>query len=283
MLGDKQQQTTESGSTALQAGRDINVIGLSVSEVRELCALFLRDNFPQLQAEAKRVAEEQVKAFASGLEARLATDAASIAFEKFCEPDVQAAINDAVQASARRGEAANPDILSSLISERVSKNSSEYKDIVISEAVHVVPRLTGKQIALLSFVHMVRSMVIQGLPHINGLERFGRIALDFSNPGFGLSESQTQHLQYAGAASVNNIMGGDVFATSNEEYKYLGFADADAFKAALTTGAPSYLRLLEQFNTDNLFAVNLTSVGQAIALAHISKFLGKLDYSIWLK
>ena len=283
MLGDKQQQTTEGGSTALQAGRDINIRGLSVSEVRELCIVFLRDNFPQLREEAKRTAEEQVRAFATNLEARLANDAASIAFEKFREPDVQAAINDAVQASARRGAAANPNVLSTLISERVAKHSNDYKDMVLSEAVHVVPRLTGQQISLLSFVHSVRSMVYQGLPNIDALEQVGRVALVFSSDGFGLSESQKQHLQYAGAASVNNTLGGNIFDIQRQEYKYFGIADAVAFKTALATGAPSYMRLLEQFTTDNLFTVNLTSVGQAIALANISNFVGKLDYNTWLK
>ncbi len=283
MLGDKQQQTTENGSTALQAGRDINITGLSVSEVHELCILFLRDNFPQLREEAKRTAEEQVRAFATGLEARLANDAASIALEKFREPDVQAAINYAVQASARRGAAANPNVLSTLISERVARNTNDYKDMVLSEAVHVVPKLTGQQIALLSFVHCVRSMIYQGLPHINALEQVGRVALAFSSPGFGLSESQKQHLQYAGVASVNNILGGDIFDIQRQEYKYFCIADAASFKTALATGAPSYLRLLEQFTTDNLFAISLTSVGQAIALANVSNFIGKLDYTIWLK
>ena len=283
MLGDKQLQTTESGSAALQAGRDINIHGLSVSEVRELCIVFLRDNFPQLREEAKRTAEEQVRAFATQLEARLANDAANIALEKFREPDVQAAINDAVQASARRGNNANPNVLSTLISERVAKHTNDYKDMVLSEAVHVVPKLTGQQIALLSFVHSVRSMVYQGLPNINALEHVGRAAQAFSSAGFGLSESQKQHLQYAGAASVNNILGGDIFDIQNQEYKYFGIADAAAFKAALATGAPSYLKLLEQFRTDNLFPINLTSVGQAIALANISNFIGKLDYTIWLK
>lgn len=155
--------------------------------------------------------------------------------------------------------------------------------MVLSEAVHVVPRLTGQQIALLSFVHSVRSMVYQGLPHINALEQVGSVALAFSSPGFGLSESQKQHLQYAGAASVNNILGGDIFDIQRQAYKYFGIADGAAFKAALSTSAPSYLRLLEQFTTDNLFAVNLTSVGQAIAIANISNFVGKLDYTIWLK
>lgn len=283
MLGDKQQQTSEGGSTALQAGRDINITGLSVSEVRELCVLFLRDNFPQLREEAKRTAEEQVRTFAAGLETRLANDAASIAFEKFCEPDVQAAINDAVLASARRGAAANPNVLSTLISERVSKSTNDYKDMVLSEAVHVVPKLTGQQIALLSFVHFVRSMIFKGFHSVTALEQVGKVALSFSSPGFGLSESQKQHLQYAGVASVNSILGGDIFDIQRQYYKHFGFADGAAFKAALSTGAPSYQRLLEQFTTENLFTVNLTSVGQAIAIANISNFVGKLDYTIWLE
>jgi hypothetical protein len=283
MLGDKQQQTTESGSTALQAGRDINITGLSVGEVRELCILFLRDNFPQLREEAKRTAEEHVRAFATNLESRLANDAASIALEKFKEPDVQAAINDAVQASARKGDRANPNVLSTLISERVARQTNDYKDMVLSEAVHVVPRLTGPQIALLSFVHCVRSMVYQKLPTVAALEQVGQVGLRFSTPGFGLSESQKQHLQYAGAASVNNILGGDIFDVQSQEYKYFGIAGGAPFKEALTSSAPSYLRLLEQFTTDNLFAVSLTSVGQAIALANISNYIGRLDYTIWLK
>lgn len=82
---------------------------------------------------------------------------------------------------------------------------------------------------------------------------------------------------------MNNILGGNIFDIQNQEYKYFGLADAAAFKAAITAGAPSYLKLLEQFEKDNLFAINLTSVGQAIALANISNFIGKLDYTIWLK
>src|SRR5690606_29883445 len=132
---------------------------------------------------------------------RLANDVTSIVLEKFKEPDVQAALNDAVQASARKGNAANPGVLSTLISERISKQSNDFKDTVISEAVQVVPRLTGQQIALLSFVHACRSMVYQGLPSVAALEPVGATALRFSAGGFGLSEAQKQHLQYAGAAS----------------------------------------------------------------------------------
>lgn len=239
MLNKPQDQIVDGGSTAIQAGRDVNYHGLSVAEVRELCTLFLRNDFPELREEAKRTAEEHVRSFASALEAKLVNDAASIVLEKFKEPDVQAAINDAVQATARKGAAANPEILCTLISERVAQKSNSYKDIVVSEAVQATPRLTSAQISLLSFVHFIKSITIQNMPNVAALEYFGQIALAFSSPGFSLSESQRQHLQYAGVASVNNLFGGDIYEQLNKaSYKYLNYPDGNAFKQALTAGAP---------------------------------------------
>jgi hypothetical protein len=283
MLGDKQEQSVNSGSTAIQAGRDV-YYGLSVTEVRDLCALFLRTNFPELREEARRTAEEYVKTFARILEQKLVTDAASIVLEKLREPDVQAAINDAVQASARKGAAANPIILSTLISERVAKNTNNYKDIVISEAVQVVPKLTSPQVALISFVHAVMSSTVNNISNVAALEDFGQRALLFSSQGFGLSESQKQHIQYTGAASINYILNVDIYdAYAKQVYPHLGFSDGVALKSALVTQAPSYAKLLDQFTADRLYGVQLTSVGQAIAIANISNFIGKLDYTIWLK
>ena len=284
MIGDKKQdQQADDGATAIQAGRDVNYHGLSVAEVKEICVLVLRDNFPQLREDARITAEQHVKTFADLLESRIANDAASIVLEKFREPDVQASINDAVQASARKGQAANPEILSTLISERVARSTNDYKDIVLSEAVQVVPRLTRSQIGLLSFVHFVKSVAVQSLPNIGGLEPFGRQALIYCRPGYKLSQSQWQHIQYAGAASINNLVGGDIYEVLEKEtYKYLAPTDGTSFKDAIARQAPSYGSVLDQFNSENLFRVELTSVGQAIAIANISNHIGKLDYTIWL-
>lgn len=284
MLGDKQDQTVEGGSTAIQAGGNVHYHGLSVAEVRDLCTLFLRNNFPQLREEARQTAEEYVRNFSLQLESRLVNDAASIVLDKFREPDVQAAINDAVQASARKGAAANPGLLSTLIAERVSKQSSEYKDVVISEAVKVIPKLTSPQIALLSFVHFIKSVTITGLPGVAALEPFGKAALLFSSPGFDLSDSQKQHIQYTGACSIISILGGDIYdVLRTNSYSYFGLPDTASFKSAIEAQAPSFAILLSQFDKEKLFSCNLTSVGQAIAIANISNYIGKLDYSIWLK
>lgn len=284
MLVDKQDQTVEGGSTAIQAGGDVHYHGLSLLEVKELCALFLRNSFPQLREEARQTAEQHVRDFAEQLESRLVNDAASIVLEKFREPDVQAAINDAVQASARKGAAANPILLSTLIAERVSKHSSTYKDIVISEAVNVIPKLTQPQISLLSFVHFIKSTTINGIATVAALEPYGKVALIFSSGGFNLSESQKHHIQYTGACSINSILGGDIYdALRTNSYSYFDVKDTPAFKSAISTQAPSFATLLNQFDKEQLFSCNLTSVGQAIAIANISNYLGKLDYGIWLK
>lgn len=284
MLGDNQEQSAEQGSIAIQAGRDIHYHGPSITEIGALCTLIFRNNFPELREEARRTAEEHVRSFANDLEQRIVNDASSIMLEKFREPDVQAAINDAVQASARKGNAANPEILTKLISERVSTKSSDYKDIVISEAVQVVPRLTAGQISFLSFVHFVKSVNIQGMQNVGQLEAYGQAALRFSSPGFGLSASQRQHIQYSGAASVNGLLSIDLYSSyAIDRYSYLGFQDGEALNTALKAHAPSFAALLDQFVKDDLWRVDLTSVGQAIAIANISSFIGKLDYAVWLQ
>lgn len=284
MFGGKQDQKVEGGSTAIQAYGDVHYHGLSVSDVKELCTLFLRSNFPQLQEEARQTAEQHVRDFAVQLESRIVNDAASILFEKFREPDVQAAINDAVQASARKGVEANPILLSTLIAERVSKQSSDYKDIVISEAINVTPKLTPSQIALLSFIHFVKSMAITNIPNVAGLDTFGTVALNFSHSGFNLSESQKHHIQYTGACSINSILGGNIYdALRTQSYSYFNISDTETFKKAIAAQAPSFAMLLDQFDKEKLFSFNLTSVGEAIAIANISNYLGKLDYEIWLK
>jgi hypothetical protein len=182
-----------------------------------------------------------------------------------------------------KGAAANPDLLSKLIAERIAARSTDFQDIVLSEAVQVVPRLTGQQISLLSFVHFVKSMIYPNVKNVAEFEELGKAIHAFSVGGIGLSQAQKQHLQYAGVASLLDIVNSGIFDAQNKSYHFLGFGTAGNFKAALEKEAPTYASAMEQFDTDNLFAVNLTSVGQAIALANISNYVGKLDYSIWLK
>jgi len=288
MIGDKQSQDVGAESTAIQAGGSVTVTqhsGLSVAEVKELCLLFLRDNFPALREEAIKVAEGNVKKFAASLEQKIIEKSGDIVLEKFTDPDVQAAINDAVQASARKGEKANPSILVDLIAERTSVSTNDFKDIVISEAVTVVPKITKPQIAYLSFIHYMTHVGIQGLQHLSQLEPHSQKAIAAVSAGFNLSDSQKRHIQYAGTCSIASMMKVDIYnGWMTQLYKYLGYTDLNKFKTEISSFTPTTKVLLDAFVNDSKDGqVTLTSVGQAIAIANLSTTFGKLDYSVWLK
>lgn len=286
MLGKSQNQKVAGNSTAIQANGNVTVNnGLSVAEVKELCLLFLKDNFPALREEAIREAEGNVREFAQELEQKIVQNAQFITLEKFKDPDVQAAINDAVQSSARRGKKANTSVLVDLISERASVSSSDFKDIVLSEAVNVVPKLTQEQISYLSFIHYMTHCGRNGLQHVSQLEPSSIMALNAVSAGFGLSDSQKRHIQFAGTCSIMSMMHIDIYeGWTNTLYKNLGYTDKEKFKSDVDQFSPSTKKLLEEFDKDSKGGqVTLTSVGQAIAIANLSKSLGRLDYSIWIK
>lgn len=283
MIGDKQNQNVGSSGLALQAARDIHYHGPSVTEIKELCELFLEKNFPILRQEAIQAAQQQVKDFSAVLEKTLIKNSADLMIEKFREPDVQAAINDAVQACARKGAKASPDLLSNLIVERISKQSSDYKDIVLNEAIQVIPRLTPNQISFIAFHHFCTSISVGGLTNTAQLEDFGRKVLAITENGIKLSDSQKKHIEYTGALTISALSRGDIYdMLAADAYKYLNFENGAQFKAALTYSAPSFNKLLAAYETEQISNISLTSVGQAIALAHLSNALGKIDYSIWI-
>lgn len=288
MLGDKQKQTVEGNSTAIQADGNVTLIqnnGMSVTEVKELCLLFLRDNFPALREEAIQAAENNVRGFSEELEAKIVEKSQTIDLERFKDPDVQAAINDAVQASARKGARANVGLLTNLIAEKVSVTSNDFLDIVLSEAILITPKLTKQQISYLSFIHLMTNCSLNGLNHISGVEGLSKTLFPAVVAGFGISESQKKHLLYAGACSIQGISKIDIYdGWMNTLYKYLGYTDINKFKADIKSYCAFTDKLLEEFDRDSHGGeVSLTSVGQAIAIANLATMNRQLNYSTWIK
>lgn len=286
MIGDRQNQNVGSEGMAIQAGRDLIIqsSGLTVADVMDLCRSLLEDNFPKLREEANKTAQDNAERFAKTLEERLTSRTEEIVIEKLGEPDVQAAINDAVKASARRGESANTETLAELITERVSMSSDEYKDLVISEAITVVPKITKRQINHLSFVHYMVGIGTPNVQNLGQLESLSQAVLVATNAAFSLSRSQRRHLEYAGTCSIAEIMEVDIYnGWMKQRLNRLGYTDADIFKRDISVQSPTSKNLLDAFDTHcKKGEMSLTSVGQAIAIANLSTTLGKLDYSNWL-
>lgn len=282
MLDDHQSQKVSEGSQAFQAGRDLTIIGPSVTEIRELCSLFLRDNFPKLREEARQTAEAHVRKFAQELETTLTDNIHRLIVDKFSDPDVQATINDAVQATARKGDSANSDLLALLIMNRVSADCDSFKEIVFAEAVKVAPKLTREQIAFLALVLCVYTFQFN-VATPEELERYSKICLEFCAPAFGLSESKRQHLQYTGVASVAGrgsvVAKREMYGNMASKYADRGWGD---FRFVVTQRVPSLAILIEEYSKNNCDGVEVTSVGMAVAVAYFSQYLGPLDFSMWI-
>lgn len=272
MLSDSQEQNVSGGALAIQAGGNVTINGLPLNEVRELCALFLRDNFPRLREEARQVAEKHVIQFAGQLEKKLADNVAVVIVDKFRDPDVQAAINDAVQASARKGDAANPDILASLILKKVSSDCNSFKDIVFAEAVQVAPKLTREHIAFLAFV-LIMQLYVFSVDSWEQLERRYQLVEYLAAPGFGISETQRQHIHYSGAASVagRNAVRPEYNMFEAMEIKY-GKHGLHSFRSGMSEKSPTLVRLINEYKKAQGDSVALTSVGIAIVSAYLSNF-----------
>lgn len=149
-MGSRKQITD--GSSGIQADGNvtINNYGMTLAEVREIFDYLFNENFPKMQA--LRRAYDNVLLLFRELEAQFPDRYAEIDPDKFKDPDVQFTLNDAVRETAKRGDAANIDLLVNLIFERVSKDNSDLLDLTCSEAIKIVPRLTRPQIDLLSVV-----------------------------------------------------------------------------------------------------------------------------------
>lgn len=256
-----------------------------ITNIHDLCFSFLRNSLPALKGEALRKAEVNVKNFAQLLRDKMVQNSKFIISRKFKDPDVQSVLNDAVQASARKGRKANTCVLVDLITERASVSDSDFKDIVLSEAVRVVPKLTQDQIDYLSFNHYMTHCRKMGLKHVSQLEPTSKIVLKAVSKGCTLSGSQKTHMQFAGTCSIASLIKVDIYDEwINGLYQYLGYTDKAAFQSDVAQFSPSTYILLAAFaKGSELGRVNLTGVGQVIAIANLSRSLGRLDYSAWFK
>ena len=75
----------------------------------------------------------------------------------------------------------------------------------------------------------------------------------------------------------------DIYDVWSDIYKDLGYTSKEDLKVDIDKYCPTTKTLLEQFEENSVGGqITLTSVGQAIAIAHLSKSIGHLDYNIWI-
>lgn len=283
---EKQKQETGEGGTSLQAGNDIKIIqnvGLQFSEVKEIFHLLLNENFPKLREIASQTATQNIENYLVNFESIFAQNFDRIDFEKIKDPDVQFSFNEVVEASARKGNKVDSEVLSELIIERISKKSNDFISIVSSEAIKIVSKLTSEHISFLSLVHYLSSVKHLGLTDLRQLEHHASIIVSLTSNSFELSHSNKQYLQYTGALTSLDIVSNDFRDITKSRYEFVKDVANDELEKLLEQKAPSYKKLMDIYKSSEIYQITLTAVGQMIALANLKRVMGALDYSIWIK
>lgn len=278
---EKQSQDVGNGSLAVQVKGDFTINhGLQLTEVKELCILFLQQNFPKLRDEAIEAARRNVESYIPVLEASIAKQALNIDARKVSDPDIQASINESVQATARKGEKANFAMLAELVSTRMRSDTSPILSVVAEEAIRLVSRLTSAQISYLALCFFLNRTQHSGAT-IEDLEAIAARVMPIVKYGFNISDSNLRHTEYVGATSVMNMVESNYYGVLLQRYP--NFTGESNLHDAISERATSFYALCEQYRISKVYNVTLTSVGELVAIMTISDaFPGGLDPKIWI-
>ncbi|BAS58838.1 hypothetical protein NIES2135_16460 [Leptolyngbya boryana NIES-2135] len=155
MLNKDQEQNVAQGSTAIQAGGDVTITGLTYTEVRNVALDVFKANFYELAGVAKEIAraraEEITEAFLSKLQQEN-----SNGFKKSNDPDFQYALFTVQKEYARNGDKELGDLLVDLLVDRSKQEQRDILQIVLNESLITAPKLTENQLAALAVVFLFR-------------------------------------------------------------------------------------------------------------------------------
>lgn len=271
----KDKQLVGDDSIGVQAGRDAVVFvnqGLSIANVHELFQMLFRENFPRLRDEAEEAARANVESFISKFEKRLTDRFAQIDLNLLVEPDVQASLNDAIQASAKKGNKLNIDILSELIVARLQVDSSEFSALVAEEAIRVMPKLTREQLAFLG-LSVGMNIHPASLATITDLENWGKRLLQIVKHGFDLGNEEKLYLLSLGVAVRHVFAYEGKWATLTTNYPFL--AGIGNTEQIVRDAAPSFSSILDQYK--NISTLELTAIGKLLGAFVVASCVDDTD------
>lgn len=281
----KQEQNVQENSLAVQAGGNVSIVnGLQYSDVKDLFITLLENNFPKLQEIAQKVAYDNVQKLLVEFKDTLRNNEQNINVSQFTNPDVQYSINDAVQASARKGEKIDLNTLSELLVHRLKIDTNDLISNICGEAINVLPKLDNKQIAFLTLFIYLSSVKHEGIRDMGSLENKCREVVDFVKDGFDISMSNIEYLRYTGVLTRLPLNLGNSNKYDKHLRQFYNFIDSMTNEELDThlSKHPSLYAITNYYNKAHLYQISLTPIGQIIALINLKRILPDIDYKQWI-
>ena len=214
-MGNKIEQEAGNNSTNIQVAGNVT-IGIRYNEVKEIALDVFNNNFFKLSKKAANKAltraEELVNDFLNNLYEKNRD-----VIEKLQEPAMQYSLYNALKGYAKTGDVKLKEQLMELLLQRISSEERSLTQIVLDEAIEVLPKLTREQINMLTLLFSVIFIIPIHITSLSGLnDHFNNQIMQFYSP-VSSSYSFLTHLQFSGCCTV--ISEGSAWKPLAEIYK----------------------------------------------------------------
>lgn len=140
------------GASVNQAGGNITINqGMQASDVVPLVQALVKSELALYQQQAETTARERLNDFVQHLESTLAEKVAD-KIDRFNEPSMQFAAREAAVGYIKSGDINEREALVDLLIERVKEEEHTTKQMLIDEAIKILPKLSRESLAVLTLL-----------------------------------------------------------------------------------------------------------------------------------
>ena len=252
-------QSIKSGEGSVNAqGENVTIIqnqGLTYADVKDIAMTVFKSNFYYL---------EKIMAINPEL------------ISKTADPDIRYGVYEVQKNHARRGDDSIAEVLIETLVRRTCTNDCSIQELVLNEALNVIPKITIEQMNILTILFLVRYTSMKW-----SLEALVELFLPFMDTlNIEKGDISFQHLQYASCISISmgeisfeRAVKGKIPCLDTEENVRLVIQSNKIMET-----------LSSVWNNSQYKHASLTSVGITIAISYLkTKIDLDCDLGIWIK
>ena len=280
----KQDARGGENSTVNQAGGDVKVsttinYGMGYTETKDLFMDLFHIEFTKLGKDVEHLINERAEKIVVDYLNKLVQEDPNL-IQNTKNQDIRYDIIEAQKAYARLGDQEMADLLVKILVERTKSTENTFKNIALNESLSVIPKLTSKQIDVITLIYLVRYYSF--VPEFKmPFDFYYQTLVNFLAVEIPNSEMFYQHLQYSGCLSIS--IGSSSFADIfMHKFPHL-FKDETEVNSFISSYS-DVSQLKNKWDNTKMCNTSLTSVGLVIAITNINRIMNYTwDVGIWFQ
>lgn len=262
-------------SIAIQAGGNVS-IGLGYRDIKDICNDLFNNNFPQLVAEASKIASENLLKYIACLESKLNDIEKTKISESLKTPNGQYILNESIQNAARFGSKIDISLLcettkQALLNEDNSLSQSFYL------ASQIIPQLNKEQL-LMVLASFYISFLSVTTPDPRGIEAYAAVLFSDFTEFPKLHYGTKYNMVSLGVYSFNQFTGGDAYTIFKGKYtdEYL----EKVIQLYESGEMPTVKKIIDFYNSNELIQFPLCPVAHAIGYILAKNKVGEIPITL---